>query len=85
MAQAVTAGGGGKLLPKRGRNTDGKTKYDRKNYAGGPKLGSYSVDKTNKYCSKLGQTKQSKQLYDPRVAQQLNTGATSGTATVKRP
>ena len=84
MAQAVTAGGGGKLLPKSGRNTDRKTKYDRKNYAGGPELGSYSVDKINKDCSKLGQTKQSKQQNDPRVDQQHKTGASSGTGSFKR-
>ena len=83
MAQAVTPGGGGKLLPKRGRNTDGKTKYDRKNYAGGPKLGSYSVDKTNKDCSKLGQTKQSKQQNDSRVDQQHTTGTSSGTGSFR--
>ena len=84
MAQAVTTGGGGKLLPKLGRNTDGKTKYDRKIYAGEPKLVSYSVDKTNKDCSMLGQTKQSKPLKDPRVKQQYKQGPNSGTGSFMR-
>ena len=84
VTETVSAEGGEKLLPKLGRQTDAKKKYDRKNYAGGPKLGSYSVDKTNKYCSKLGQTKQSKQQNDPRVDQQHKTGASSGTGSFKR-
>ena len=84
MAQAVTTGGGEKLLPKLGRNTDGKTKYDRKNYAGEPNLVLYSVDKTNKDCSTLGQTKQSKPLKGPRVKQQHKKGSNSGTGSFMR-
>ena len=84
MAQAVSAGGGEKLLPKLGRQTDAKKKYDRKNYAGESKLASYSVDKTNKDCSMLGQTKQSKPLKDLQVKQQHKTGANSGTGSFMR-
>ena len=86
MAKTVSAGGGEKLLPKLGRNTDGKTKYDRKIYAGEPKPALYSVDETNKDCSKLGQTKQSKPLKDPQVKQQHKnkTGANSGTGSFMR-
>ena len=86
MAETVSAEGGEKLLPKLGRQTDAKKKYDRKNYAGESKLASYSVDKTNKDCSKLGHTKplegfeQGKQLNGSRVEQQnLKTGSTAGT------
>ena len=79
MAQAVTAGGGEKLLPKRGRKLTEKQNTTVKITQAEPNLASYSVDKTNKDCSKLGQTKQSKQLNDPRVEQQHKTGASSGT------
>ena len=85
VTETVSAEGGEKLLPKLGRQADAK-KYDRKKYAGGSKLASYSVDKTNKDCSKLGHTKplkgfeQGKQLNGPRVEQQnLKTGSTAGT------
>ena len=76
MAETVSTEGGEKLLPKLGRPTDAKKKYDRKNYAGESKLASYSVDKTNKDCPKLGHTKpqkgfeQGKRLNGPRVEQQ---------------
>ena len=74
MAETVSTEGGEKLLPKLGRQTDAKKKYDRKNYAGESKLASYSVDKTNKDCPKLGHTKlqpqkgfeQGKRLNGPR-------------------
>ena len=86
MAETVSAEGGEKLLPKLGRQTDAKKKYDRKKYAGESKLASYSVDKTNKDCSKLGHTKplkgfeQGKRLNGPRVEQQhLENGLTAGT------
>ena len=86
MAETVSTEGGEKLLPKLGRQTDAKKEYDRKNYAGESKLASYSVDKTNKDCSKLGHTKplkgfeQGKRLNGPRVEQQtLKNGLTAGT------
>ena len=90
MAETVSTEGGEKLLPKLGRPTDAKKKYDRKKYAGESKLASYSVDKTNKDCPKLGHTKlqpqkgfeQGKRLNGPRVEQQQQhsqSGLTTGT------
>ena len=91
MAETVSTEGGEKLLPKLGRKTDAKKKYDRKNYAGESKLASYSVDKTNKDCPKLGHTKpqkgfeQGKRLNGPRVEQQhLQNGLTTGTGSFVR-
>ena len=90
MAETVSTEGGEKVLPKLGRQTDAKKKYDRKKYAGESKLASYSVDKTNKDCPKLGHKilqpqkgfEQGKRLNGPRVEQQQQhsqSGLTTGT------